>query len=261
MTARELYEVWAPEGSLWSAWVAPAIFSGFECEAPNTPQLPAIPIPLVSRQAVVLDLPGDQAVLLGLALATEGYQPVPVFNVSPAPDWGGIVTDDILLLHPISPPGIALDLKPVVRALCQGATVLRSQALPANAPPAFLLDSRRLEPQVPIDEGTFDNRWMVFPQDFPSGRFLRERRIESLLLVQQGRLEPRVDLAHVLLRWQEAGMQVLGKDLTRTSPPEPLHISRPPLFRALWYRALAQLGLHPNSAGAFGAIVPPTSAG
>ena len=43
-----------------------------------------------------------------------------------------------------------------------------------HAPPAFLLDSDRMKAPAP-DPGRFDNRWLVFPQDFPSAAFLRSR--------------------------------------------------------------------------------------
>jgi hypothetical protein len=40
----------------------------------------------------------------------------------------------------------------------------------------------------------FDNQWMVFPQDFPSARFLVERKIKRVTLVQAEKTQPSEDL-------------------------------------------------------------------
>ena len=61
-----------------------------------------------------------------------------------------------------------------------------------------------MQPAVPPGPGTFDNRWVVFPQDFPSAAFLRSRGVAEVLLIQAG-AQPQEDLAHVLLRWQQGG--------------------------------------------------------
>jgi hypothetical protein len=85
---------------------------------------------------------------------------------------------------------------------------------------------------------------------------LHNHGIEDVLLVQEDDLQPREDLAHVLLRWQEAGLRIRGRDGVV------IRVQRPSQFRALWYRALAILGLRRNSAGGFGSYVPEsTSAG
>src|SRR5438045_2558006 len=79
--------------------------------------------------------------------------------------------------------------------------------------PARWVASARLPGTRPADKGTFDNRWMVFPQDFPSARFLVGQGIRHALLVQKDRAEPQDDLAHSLLRWQEGGIKVQSKKL------------------------------------------------
>jgi hypothetical protein len=54
---------------------------------------------------------------------------------------------------------------------------------------------------------------VVFPQDFPSANFLFRHQISRVLLFQHGgRAQPQSDLAHVLLRWQEARMEVFLYD-------------------------------------------------
>jgi hypothetical protein len=142
-----------------------------------------------------------------------------------------------------------VDMSELVRALCAVTPTVQALTLRADAPPVFLLDDARTHGSQPPEEGTFDNRWMVFPQDFPSAAFLQSHGIGDVLLVQEAPGRPREDLAHVLLRWQEAGLQIHGKDGAI------LTIQRPSRFRALWYRAVASLGLKRNRAGGFGEYI------
>ena len=81
-----------------------------------------------------------------------------------------------------------------------------------EAPPAFLLDSRRFPRGKAASPGQFDNRWMVFPQDFPSGKLLLSRGLRRAVVVREGPLMD--DLAHVLRRWQEAGVRIEEKVAT-----------------------------------------------
>jgi hypothetical protein len=134
-------------------------------------------------------------------------------------------------------------------------------ALPADARPAFLLDADRLGGTTQPKPGLFDNRWMTFPQDFPSANFLRAHAIQSVLLIHTRPDQPQEDLAHVLLRWQEAGVPLRVVRPTAGHTPQPLEVRRPRGFRRLWYRVLATFGLRRNSAGGFGAVVPQPSSG
>ncbi len=99
---------------------------------------------------------------------------------------------------------------------------------------------------------------MVFPQDFPSARFLVERKIKRVTLVQAEKTQPSEDLSHVLLRWQEAGIEILAKTNGDVGAPSGITVSRPSRFKESWYRALA--GLRRSSVGAFGSFIPETSA-
>lgn len=109
--------------------------------------------------------------------------------------------------------------------------------------------------------GRFDNRWLVFPQDFPSATFLQSHRIDSVQLIQPSGDQPQDDLAHVLRRWQEAGLPVKVLNPGGTATPRAIEVRRPPRYRALFYRLFAALGLRRNSAGGFGAVVPHPSSG
>lgn len=129
--------------------------------------------------------------------------------------------------------------------------------LRADATPAFLLDADRMKDPAP-PPGKFDNRWMVFPQDFPSAAFLRSRGIGRVLVVQEGE-KPREDLSHVLLRWQRGGIQ-LSIAAPDGAGERPLTVQPPSRFRRAWYRVLATMGLSRSNVGGFGAIIPVATA-
>lgn len=254
MNGPELFDLWAPPDAVWSRWAKPVLFAGWppplfhsrgaEPGAP-APAEAAAAVPDILPDpslAVVVDLPGAGAVEAGLALARRGYRPVPSFN-------GG------------DHPGALVDVEPILRALASGAEILREIGLSPEAPPAFLLDSRRQSPDGAPEPGRYDNRWLVFPQDFPSASFLLSRRIRRVLLIQEaGRTRPADDLAHGLRRWQEAGIEMLLLHPGEGSPAA-FQVAKPPRFRNLFYRALATLGLRRNSAGGFGAVIPLSSSG
>jgi hypothetical protein len=108
----------------------------------------------------------------------------------------------------------------------------------------------------------FDNRWTVFPQDFPSARFLLERGIKRVVLVHaNANAQPQEDLAHVLLRWQEAGLEIFGKTQADKELPVKITVTRPSRFRFVWYRALVLLGFRRSSVGGFGAFLAQSSGG
>ena len=269
MTPEELYSLWSPADSVWSPWVLPVPFAQLAC-AENAPTTAApsfnldwVPFSNSGELAIIVDLPGGDAIYYGLALLERGYRPVPVIDGSPGPDRNFIFPADS------SSPAAEnyksacmVDMRELLLALCQGAEELRSAQLPPGAPPAFLLDSKRMS-GVPYNiETAFDNRWLAFPQDFPSGGFLRNRGIRKVVLVHDTFLkDPQEDLAHVLLRWQEEGIAIESKSARFGDAPVPITVSRPFRFRAAWYRALAALGLRRNDAGGFGGYPPDPSSG
>jgi hypothetical protein len=101
----------------------------------------------------------------------------------------------------------------------------------------------------------YDNRWIVFPQDFPSGgRLVASGIRECGLLTDPARLHD--DLCHVLRRWQDAGVgmfELSGEQKRETSIPIP------PWYRQVFSRMVALSGLKPNSYGGFGALIPEPS--
>lgn len=240
MRAADVFEQWAPAESVWSPWAKPVLFTAIDEVVHDAPSFaPPEPPPLPDaskRHALVVDLPGQDAVELGAALALRGYRPVPLFNGCHGP----------------SP---AVDVVAVVQRLVAALPFVTGRPLAADAPPAFLLDVRRHAPAP--GPGRFDNRWVVLPQDFPSALHLTQHRIRGAVLVQSGRVQPHHDLAHVLLRWQESGLPILACDVAQPQPePHPIEVERPSRFRHAVHALLVASGLRRSSAGGFGGLIP-----
>lgn len=250
MSNIDLFEVWAPRARVWSQWAKPALFATLietRLSAMQPAEWPRLDAPNDHCTALVIDLPREMAVEYGIAAAHDGYWPVPLFNCA----------------FSVS---AVLNVRGLMDHLVLGGQELTRLSVPADAPPAFLLDSKRMLPEVPLFPGNFDNRYIVLPQDLPSGGFLQSRGISRIVWLRQPGANPttqeapRDDLAHVLRRWQEAGLQIYGANLG-SNETELLQIARPSRFRGLFYRAFALMGLRRNSAGGFGGIIPQPSSG
>jgi len=250
MTGRDIYQVWAPAFDEWSPWVKPVLFAEIDAMTIGTApaQMPesGLSCAVGARRdtAVVVDLPGAQSLLAGFDLAREGYRPVPLYNTTSGrrqkvPPTNCVLTDVSNVVELLSIP-----LPDYVRNTIIG-----------DNPPAFLLDSHRLQGGKRPGPGMYDNRWMVFPQDLPSARFLQVRGITQAIVIQDTIL-PAEDLTHVLLRWQEGGITIYLRDAREESSLRLAELARPSRFRWAIYRALALMGLRRNSAGGFGSIVP-----
>jgi len=254
------FAIWAPDDVCWSRWVKPVLFAYLDHHLPSA-QLPDIAwetnfVPAAeTRPALVLDLPGADGVLFGLKLAASGYRPVPLYNAVPLP--GGR-----LPFNPISGrPLAAVDVSQILIALRRGTEILGGLKLAADAPPAFLLDAHRHAEGRKMHPNEFDNRSVCFTTDFPSANFLAAQRVASAVLIQRYSDHPQPDLAHILRRWQDAGLPVFRMQLDLPEAPVPCHIPRPSWFGTMFQRALAAVGLRRSARGGFGAWVPEASAG
>jgi hypothetical protein len=244
MIARHTFGIWAPENSPWSAWAKPALFNDLSRVTTASADTDNMPIksdaewlPIFARStAIVVDLPGAEAIACGLQLARQGWRPVPLFNTSFGSD-------------------AAVPTREILEGLNRGRQWLTETALPSDAPPAFLLDSRRMR-AASVAPGTYDNRWVVLPQDFPSVGFMRGQGIAAVLLWQKEQAQPADDLAHVLRRWQEGGLDIFVEYGGLSSPPTKLTVHRPSRFKSFMHRWFVLAGLRRNSAGGFGATIP-----
>jgi hypothetical protein len=188
MTPRDAFDAWAPPQVPWSAWAKPTLFVD-RASPPSRMGLPPAstvpvtlhpdaafsapasedliwPLHIPKHCALVLDLPGPRAVEAGVALIDRGYWPVPLFNATPGP----------------SP---VVDVSPTVRALFGAAPALRAAGSRASdaALPCFLIDDNRCPRVSGSMVNRYDNRSIVFPQDFPSATLLRSRGLEQVLVV------------------------------------------------------------------------------
>lgn len=247
----EEYSAWAPPGGSWSRWVKPVLFAFMDRVGPYLPDgvtqkewTFGATESWISKGdggiALILDLPGVEAVEAGLALVSLQYRPVPLHNACPS------VSD-------VSASASLLDMWPIIRLLRAGADRLAQAGLPDNAPPVFLLDSRRRKGTRLPEPGKFDNRWLAMPQDFPSASYLLSKGIRTVVLVSEDGVEE--DLLHVLLPWRKAGIRIQGTG-SLLSEPKDLTLRTPWRLGHMAYRFLALLGLRRNSVGGFGSVIP-----
>ena len=231
----EAYKTWAPDGVAWAQWAKPVLFANMLAERYGeliVPELGWIARADFST-AVIVDLPGAAGVLEGLALARLGYRPVPLYN-------GVFGPNDMLAAVPVAE---------VVDALFCGAVELSTLAIRDDAPPAFMLDWRRMSGHAK-EPGTYDNRWCVFPQDMPSASHLLANRITSVI-VRAPNIQN--DLGHILYRYEEQGITVYIND-GRSQRRVAVH--KPSQFKGVFYRFGVALGFKRNSAGGFGGWIP-----
>lgn len=248
MKPEEVYAIWSPPDSIWARWSKPVLFT----QVREVPEMVLEPYsgdmswaPKVHQNtAIIVNLPGSESVAMGLALAQMGYRPVPLYNCS-------------------NGPSAVVELNGILNGLISGIEPLQRARISPEAPPAFLVDSNRLIGALAPSPGRFDNRWVLFPQDFPSATFFKSRGINRVMVVQN-RATPEDDLEQVLYPWKKAGMEIYGK-IDQSTRPDELDVRRPNGVRRwyLWYGAfiMGAIGLRRNSAGGFGSIIPMPSSG
>jgi len=236
MTNIEAFKIWAKDNVMWSEWAKPVLFANMKSKIEN----PAIEIPGIKwldyplmDAAIIVDLPGENSVKESLALACLGYRPVPLYN--------GVCIDNYT--------NMTVDVRGISSALYAGTQLLADMNIRNDAPPAFMLDSRRMWGYVK-NPGMFDNRWCVFPQDMPSALFLKKHNIKKII-VRTGNIND--DLSHILRRYQEAGLKI---QIARENEIKDITVSKPSMFKSIFYRLQAESGLSRNAVGGFGTLIP-----
>jgi hypothetical protein len=250
MDPAQLFDVWAPPSTPWSAWAKPALFvPSFDLSwtpaRATVPHLPAIPS-ASARAALILDMEGDASVNAGLQAAKSGYRPVPLFNACPAP-----ANDEF-------PLRTTVEVSAIHRALVSEAVLLSQLHIPADAPPAFLLDSQRAVERIAARPGVFDNRSVVFESDFPSAQTLLRNGITRVRIVHRG-TGVGADLLHSLAAWKKAGIAIDCTDISG----EPIRL-RWPVTGALgrfFVHLLSWLRFQRAENGAFGGVIAESSGG
>ncbi len=253
MEKEEVFEAWAPPGGVWSPWVKPAPFAFLPRTLPPSPAPPrfsteGVP-PILERLALLVELPGPLAVIVGLALAEQGYRPVPLFNACPPP-W-----------TETGPTPAAVDVDDILAALVERAAQLRMRTISPDAPPAFMVDADRQTPRIPFAPGVFDNRSVVFPTDFPSAAFLGSQDIKGIVLVRYGNGPVAWDLAAALRDWRRGGLPLRSWRLDLPGPPTPRALPRWGFLSEWGKRLWAHLSLRPNPLGGYGGLLSESSGG
>jgi hypothetical protein len=213
---KEIYDCWAPMDARWSRWVKPVLFASaddvFTYLLPRPPlwtvddlfaAVRSTPVatspyrvPNESNDlAVVIDLPGTESLVAGIALVDLGFRPVPLYNAVPAAD-------------------AVVEMRPLAEMLASPPAALRR--LSPEAPPAFLLDHRRRGEGALLQPAILDNRSTCSLADFPSADTLRAAGLSRVLVVQPG-THVAVDLQPTLQAWQTGDLTV---SFFQTSSPQ-----------------------------------------
>ena len=199
MKNKELYKIWAPStADVWTRFAKPALFVHVDEFAFLNGRIEVSEIPFDITQlnngktAIIVDLPGEMGVEMGLGLATGGFRPIPLYNGIHEEKIGGL--DHVV------------DNKPIIDALVAGADVLKNLNINLAASPVFLLDYNR-DKSGNYSERWYDNRWSVDFEDLPDARYLISKDITRVVLWTHG--EMRKDLIPIMDSYRDAGIEIL----------------------------------------------------
>ena len=265
MNKEQVYSVWAPEGCVWSKWVKPVLFAYMtdttRVLTDSEPQEWGKTVPAASSDTgMVIDLDGPRGVFFGMRMALRGYRPVPLYNacprekLSPSPDDPirlglGMDSEDSSLQG--SAP--VVEVSSIVSAIASATDELRGLEVPGYAPPAFILDWRRGGVGKQISIGMFDNRSVIFPSDFPSAAFIKDRGIGTIVVVSETHV-PDFDLANVLREWSAAGLDIRIQIPGPVWSPKPISLPAPSWLQRARFWIHSHLGLHRNFSGSYGRL-------
>ena len=192
-----MYEIWAPAGKKWVDWVRPVPFvsmseysKGYHISEFSIPSSDYID-EKYKGAAIIVDLPGIESVLEGIALAHAGYRPIPIYNGT-IEQKGARAT---------------VDNQSVGIALAWGASRIKQIEISDDAMPAFLLDSNRLN-RYKMEISVFDNSWDIYPQDIPSADYMINNGIDKIVIV--GNTVSR-DLKKILYQYQQKKINIFLK--------------------------------------------------
>lgn len=194
MTAKEIYQIWAPTGEKWVDWVRPVPFIAMN-ESGKVYDFSDFTIPEISYindayagAALIVDMPGMESVKEGIALAKHGYRPVPIYNGT------------------IEQPGAraTVDNQSVAVGLAMGAAELSQIDIKSDALPAFLVDSNRMN-RFKMEASLFDNSWDVYHQDLSSAEYFLENGIYKIIVIGETFSK---DLKKILYEFQKKKIEI-----------------------------------------------------
>lgn len=194
MTGKEVFNIWAPKESKWTQWVRPVPFIQIDKNLKKY-QIADLIIPKVNyiknidnNTAIIVDLYGNDSIEEGIALAYQGFRPIPIYNGT-IEQQGAMPT---------------VDNSEIVEGLIQGAIKLKNIKIDDNANPAFLLDTNRIN-RYKMNASVFDNSWDIYYQDIPSADYFINNGINKILIVGK---KMQKDLKVILYDFQKKGMEV-----------------------------------------------------
>ncbi len=214
MIGKEIYKIWAPTTSKWKWWVRPVAFcaldTGVKSSEVFNPRLESVTYLFENDEdnrttAVIIDAPSYEGIVKGISLAKYGFIPIAVYNGTEE-QLGAMSTVN----------NGALEL-----ALIWGADILKDIKFKEDAPPAFLLDSNRMN-SFKLTPGVYDNSWDVYSQDMPTAKYLLDNNISKVLIVSD---RIRTDVTKIIYEYQSKGIKIYFTD--GYSSPELVNIKKP----------------------------------
>ena len=197
MRGKEIYKIYAPNGTKWIDWVRPVSFVAIDTynRKPIVDWLDRKAMFLKKYQqdtAIFIDLPGKESIELGIGLAHMGYRPIPVFNGTDEQQGSQATTNTYL----------------IESCLINGSQKLKNIKLKNDANPVFLLDSYRTN-RYRAKESIFDNSWDLYKQDIPSAEYFKQNGINKIIVVGEV-IQP--DLKKIFLKFQEKRIEIYITD-------------------------------------------------
>ena len=195
MKAKEVYKIWYEKGGIWKGWIRPVPFIGIDTPKENLEiidyHIPKIKYinKMFHDTAIIIDESGVDSIEEGIALASLGYIPIPIFNGT-NPSIHSKATTNNSIIEPL---------------LIWGALKLNEMKLNKDNPPVFLLDSNRLH-RYKITSSIFDNSWDVYPQDLPTHHYFKKNNITKII-VRSNQLNK--DLKKILYQYQKNKIDIL----------------------------------------------------
>lgn len=199
MMNKELYQIWAPDAvDKWTRFAKPVLFDHADNvdEFSFTAKIANIPRKIIQlhnkKTAIIIDLPSETGVEVGLGLASEGFRPVPLYN--------GMNEAKNAELEDV------VKNQPIIDALVASAGVLKHLKINFDAPPVFLLDYNRDEAIDDHVEAN-DNSWRVDFEDLPEPSYLIANKIDRLILWSKDKVKQ--DIIAIIDTYRDAGVEIL----------------------------------------------------
>ena len=106
--------------------------------------------------------------------------------------------------------------------LIWGANILKETKIEKDAPPAFLIDSNRLN-RHKISVSVFDNSWDLYHQDMPTAEYFLKNGIDTIIIRGD---KVAKDLNKILFEFPKKGVRILFAN--GYNEPREVKLKKPP---------------------------------